>query len=226
MRQATSLGIWHIGKFEMTTIETLNQKILRIGDAAPNFSARSTKGQISLSDYSGRWLILFSHPADFTPVCTTEFIALTKAARKFEKQGCSLLGLSVDSLFSHLAWIRTINERFDVKIDFPILEDPSMAVGRAYGMIDENSQDSATMRSSYYIDPNGIVRAIMTYPHNVGRSVNEMLRLLSALQATDVTGNLAPEGWVSSQPMLKPPPEMLSSDTQIDDWFSLSATDR
>lgn len=205
----------------MTSDDILNQSPLRIGDPAPNFSARSTKGQVSLSDYSGSWLIFFSHPADFTPVCTTEFVAMAKAAKKFEEQNCSLLGLSVDSLFSHLAWVRIINERFEVQIDFPILEDPSMVVGRAYGMIDENSQDSATMRSSYYIDPDGIIRAIVTYPHNVGRSVDEMLRLLVALQAADETGNLAPEGWVDGQPMLKPPPEILSGDSDVDDWFCL-----
>lgn len=206
----------------MTMPETLNQKPLRIGDIAPNFTARSTKGQISLSDYAGRWLIFFSHPADFTPVCTTEFVAMAEAVNKFEKLGCALLGVSVDSLFSHLAWVKAINARFDVKIDFPILEDPNMAVGRAYAMIDENAQDSATMRSLYYIDPTAVIRAIATYPYNVGRSVDEMLRLLLALQVADATGKLAPEGWISGQPMLNPPPEILSDDTQVDDWFTLT----
>jgi len=192
---------------------------LRIGDRAPDFQTRSTQGPIKLSDYRGRWVIFFSHPADFTPVCTTEFVALAKAASEFESLDCGLLGLSVDSLFAHLAWLREIEARFGEAIDFPILEDPSMVIGRAYGMIDEQTSDSAAMRSSYFIDPDGIIRAITTYPHNVGRSVPEMLRLVTALQAADQTGNLAPEGWCKGEKMLAPPPENLSAETGKSDWF-------
>ena len=129
-----------------------------LGDAAPNFTARSTSGQLALADYRGRWLVFFSHPADFTPVCTTEFIAFAKRQADFDKLECSLLGLSVDSLYSHLAWVRAIEAHFGVAIGFPIVEDPSMAIGRAYGMIDAAAQDSAAVRATYIIDPEGIVR--------------------------------------------------------------------
>ena len=108
----------------------------RIGDEAPAFSCRSTRGEVQLSDYRGRWLAFFSHPADFTPVCTSEFVAFAEAAGEFDAIGCALLGLSVDSLFSHLAWVRAIEERFGLKIPFPVCEDPSMAIARAYGMLD------------------------------------------------------------------------------------------
>ena len=197
---------------------------LRIGDTAPDFRARTTMGDKSLSDFRGRWLIFFSHPADFTPVCTTEFIALSKASTDFEQADCALLGLSVDSLYSHLAWLRAIEEQFATKICFPVVEDPSMAVGRAYGMIDDNAVDSTAVRATYFIDPEGVVRAIMTYPYNVGRSVAEMLRLLQALQAVSDGQNGAPENWRPGQALLLPP--ILTPDiaTAGGDWFCQTAT--
>ncbi|NJM50345.1 MAG: peroxiredoxin [Sphingomonadales bacterium] len=197
-----------------------NAAALRIGDVAPNFSARSTKGPVELSIYRGQWVIFFSHPADFTPVCTSEFIGLAKASDAFAQAKCALIGLSVDSLFSHIAWLAEIKKRFDVSIDFPILEDPSMAIGRAYGMIDENSRDSAAMRSVYYIDPKGFIRAITSYPHNVGRNVEEMLRLLRGLQKVDETGLLVPEGWDGTGRLLQPPPESLEHGAATVDWFA------
>lgn len=191
---------------------------LRIGDAAPDFEARTTHGPVRLSDYRGRWLVFFSHPADFTPVCTTEFVALARHHERFEAMGCALLGLSVDSLYSHFAWVRAIEERFDVRISFPIVEDPSMAVGRAFGMIDENASDSAAMRTSYFIDPAGMIRATTCYPHNVGRSVDEMIRLLAALQLTDEKQVLTPEGWQPGDDVLAIP-ALDPSVSQDDDWF-------
>ncbi|MFC4292097.1 peroxiredoxin [Sphingorhabdus arenilitoris] len=196
-----------------------NSAVLRIGDMAPNFFARSTVGQVHLSSYRGQWVIFFSHPANFTPVCTSEFVGLAKAASDFAEAGCALIGLSVDSLYSHIAWLTEIERRFGLAIDFPILEDPSMAIGRAYGMIDENSRDSAAMRSTYFIDPEGIIRAVTTYPHNVGRSVEEMLRLLRGLQKVDETGLLIPEGWDGSGRLLQPPPESLQGGNGNSDWF-------
>lgn len=195
---------------------------VRIGDTAPDFRARTTMGEKNLSDFRGRWLIFFSHPADFTPVCTTEFIALAKASADFDAAGCALLGLSVDSLYSHLAWVRAIEEQFATKIGFPIVEDPSMAVGRAYGMIDDTAVDSTAVRSTYFIDPEGIVRAITTYPYNVGRSVAEMLRLLQALQAVSGGQNVAPENWQPGQALLLPP--ALTADNMVGrgDWFCQS----
>lgn len=191
---------------------------LRIGHAAPDFSARTTAGDVTLSQYRGKWLVLFSHPADFTPVCTTEFIALAKAADRFAALDCALLGLSVDSLFSHTAWMRAIREAFGVTISFPVIEDPSMAVGRAFGMIDETSQDSAAIRSTYFIDPEGVIRAITTYPHNVGRSVDEMLRIVAALQRAAGDKVLTPEGWQPGDEVLLPPSTANGDETDAD-WF-------
>ena len=192
---------------------------LRIGDVAPDFEARTTHGPVRLSDYRGRWLVFFSHPADFTPVCTTEFAALARQQDKFEAMDCALLGLSVDSLYAHLAWVRAIEERFDVTISFPIVEDPSMAVGHAFGMIDENAADSAAMRTSYFIDPAGVIRATTCYPHNVGRSVDEMIRMLAALQLTDEKDVLTPEGWLPGDDVLTLPPLSDQPVRQADDWF-------
>jgi peroxiredoxin (alkyl hydroperoxide reductase subunit C) len=192
---------------------------IRIGEKAPDFSARTTLGERSLSEYRGQWLIFFSHPADFTPVCTTEFIALAKSAEDFGSAGCALLGLSVDSIYAHIAWITAIKHKFGIHVPFPIIEDPSMAIGRAYGMIDDAAADSAAVRSTYFIDPEGVIRAITTYPHNVGRSVSEMLRLLRALQATQGGEALAPEGWQPGDRLLALP-IIGSTDISVDDdWF-------
>ena len=192
---------------------------LRIGDTAPEFRARTTRGEVALSDYRGRWLVFFSHPADFTPVCTTEFVALAKAADKFAEMDCALLGLSVDSLYSHIAWVKAMKQAFGVSVDFPIVEDPSMAVGRAYGMIDETTQDSSSIRSSYFIDPDGIVRAITTYPYNVGRNVDEMLRIVAALQRADRDTVLTPEGWRPGDAVLVPPADTIDAASDMAEWF-------
>lgn len=199
---------------------------LRIGDAAPDFVARTTQGEVKLSGYRKRWLLFFSHPADFTPVCTTEFVALAQAAEGFAALDCALLGLSVDSLFSHLAWLRAIQENFGVAVNFPLVEDPSMAVGRAYGMVDEAAPDSATVRASYFIDPQGIIRATTWYPHNVGRSVEEMLRLLAALQATAEDRAMAPEGWRHGEPLMAPPATSMAEMQGSADWFCHKAAQK
>lgn len=188
---------------------------LRIGMPAPDFCARSTHGDIRLSDLRGRWVLLFSHPADFTPVCSTEFVALARRCGDFSALDCQLIGLSVDSLYAHLAWARELEALFEQPITFPILEDPTMAIGRAYGMIDETSADSTTMRSSFFIDPAGTIRAITCYPHNVGRSVDEMLRLLRALIEADRRDVLTGEGWQPGEPCLIAP----QTDYRGADWF-------
>jgi peroxiredoxin (alkyl hydroperoxide reductase subunit C) len=175
----------------------------RMNDAAPGFTTRSTAGTITLSGYRGRWLVFFSHPADFTPVCTSEFIAFAKAQPDFDRLDCALLGLSVDSLHAHIAWIRDIQERFGVKVTFPILEDSSMVIARAYGMLDNAAPSSATVRATYVIDPAGIIRAIVWYPMNVGRSVKELLRLVAALQAADREDASTPEGWQPGQNLVE-----------------------
>lgn len=195
---------------------------LRLGDVAPNFTARSTRGVVSLDDYRGRWLALFSHPADFTPVCTSEFVAIARAHDRFADLGCELMALSVDSLFSHLAWIRAIKDRFDVVVDFPIIEDPTLEIARAYGMIGRDAIDAASVRTTYFLDPDGILRASTCYPASVGRSVEEMLRLVSALQRVQAGDVLAPEGWTPGADLLAVPShaleDVLAAPTGSD-WF-------
>ena len=183
-----------------------NIPLPRPGQVAPAFTARTTLGERKLEDFRGRWVVFFSHPADFTPVCTSEFVALAKAAERFGALNCDLLALSVDSLFSHLAWVLSIEQTFGVSVTFPIIEDPSMAVARAYGMLDAASGDSAAVRATYFIDPAGIIRALTWYPMTNGRSVEEMLRLLAALQATDESGDSTPEGWQPGEPLLQTAP--------------------
>lgn len=198
---------------------------LRIGDVAPDFTARTTQGARRLSDYRGQWLIFFSHPADFTPVCTTEFIGIQQAGERLAAMNCALLGLSVDSLYAHHAWLRAIETGFGVTIGFPVVEDPSMAIGRAYGMIDEQAESSAAMRCTYFIDPKGVVRAITVYPHNVGRSVDEMLRLLSALQRADTGDVMTPEGWQPGQDLLRAPDPEQAPAADETDWFCRKVPD-
>ena len=183
---------------------------LRIGEKAPVFRARSTKGEVSLDQYLGQWLVFFSHPADFTPVCTSEFVALSRAAPHFATLGCALLGLSVDSLYAHVAWVRTIREGFGIEVPFPIVEDASMVIGRAYGMIEDGALDSSSMRASYFIDPDGIIRAIAWYPLTVGRSVEEMLRLVAALQRAASGEVMTPEGWRPGDDLLLPPDQTMA----------------
>ena len=175
-------------------------------DVAPGFTARTTMGEISLSDYRGKWLLLFSHPADFTPVCTSEFVAFSRAAGSFAALGCELLALSVDSLFSHLAWIRSIREQFGVAVPFPIIEDPSMAIARAYGMVAPNAPDASLVRAAFVIDPEGTIRALSWYPMTTGRNVAELLRLVAALQMADAHDVSTPEGWQPGQDVILHPP--------------------
>ena len=179
--------------------------VVRIGDVAPNFVARSTRGPFELSALRGQWVVLFSHPADFTPVCTSEFIAMAKAQERFDELGAVLAGFSIDTLFSHFAWLRTIRDEFGVEVGFPVIEDPTMVVARAYGMVGDDALDASAVRSTYVIDPDGVVQAINTYPTNVGRSVDELLRLIAALKATWHSSNLAPAGWQKGEPLLKLP---------------------
>lgn len=195
---------------------------LRLNDKAPGFAARSTTGDVTLSSYRGRWLLFFSHPADFTSVCTSEFIALAKAQAKFEKLDCDLLGLSVDSLYSHVAWLRDIERSFGVKVRFPLIEDTAMVIAKAYGMLDASSGNSGTVRATYVIDPEGVIRAIVWYPMNVGRSVDELLRLLEALQTSERECALTPEGWHPGDALVEPAAASIDDTEQMADgqsWY-------
>ena len=178
---------------------------LMIGSPAPLFTARSTKGMRSLADYRGRWLLLFSHPADFTPVCTSEFLGFTRLFERFQAIRCDLLALSVDSLYAHVAWVRAIASEFGVEVPFPILEDPSMAIAGAYGMIHAGARDSSTVRATFVIDPDGIIRAMIWYPMSTGRSIQEILRLVQALQTSDAEAVSTPEGWLPGDEVIEVP---------------------
>jgi len=195
---------------------------LRIGDIAPDFEARSTAGPVKLSDHRGRWLILFSHPADFTPVCTTEFIQLARSADEFAVRDCALMALSIDSLFAHFAWLRIIRDKFNIEVRFPIVEDPTLVIGQAYGMVAPKDNDSATVRTTFFIDPDGVIRAMNCYPANMGRSIPEMLRMIDALQAIDCEGGLTPANWKSGDPLLLPPSHDIDDvygANDVTDWF-------
>jgi peroxiredoxin 2/4 len=197
---------------------------LRLGDEAPLFQARSTFGPVSLEDYRGHWLLFFSHPADFTPVCTSEFVSLARAFEDFARLDCRLLALSIDSLHAHLAWTHAIETEFGVKVPFPIVEDPSMAVAKAYGMLDETAVDTATVRATYFIDPNGSIRASSWYPMNIGRSVDELLRTLAALRRVEAGDALTPEGWHPGDDVLLPPANT-QAEMQNARWFCRTKKD-
>ncbi|UTW54642.1 peroxiredoxin [Kordiimonas sp. SCSIO 12610] len=212
----------------MTNSETEETNVVQpqalIDALAPDFEARTTLGLVKRSDYLGRWLVFFSHPADFTPVCTSEFVAFQEASDKFSELNCDLLGLSVDSLYAHIAWVRDIEERFGVRITFPIIEDISMAVSRTFGMIHDQSTTTAAVRSVFFIDPKGYIRAMIHYPMNIGRSVDEILRVLAALQITDEKKIATPEGWTPGTKTVLPPPlDQDEADTRTGDeggaWY-------
>lgn len=186
----------------------------RLNEPAPDFVSDSTHGVIRLEDYAGRWLLLFSHPADFTPVCTTEFIAFAGAQERFAKLGCELLGLSIDSKYAHIAWLRNIQEKFGVSVGFPVLEDLSMRVAHAYGMIQPGASDTSAVRATFIIDPDGILRAMVYYPMTNGRSIEEFLRLLQALQTSAEHDIATPAGWMPGDSVIVPPPRSLEEASQ------------
>jgi peroxiredoxin (alkyl hydroperoxide reductase subunit C) len=173
---------------------------------APDFEAVTTHGVKKLSDYHGKWLVLFSHPADFTPVCTTEFMAFAKRHDEFQALNTELLGLSIDSHYAHLAWIRNIKEKFGVDIPFPIIADLSMDVANSYGMVQPGASDTSAVRATFVIDDQGVLRAMVYYPMTNGRSIDEFLRLVTALQTSDANGVATPEGWQPGDMVIVPPP--------------------
>ena len=205
----------------------------RINEHAPDFHAQTTFGPRSLADYKGKWLVLFSHPADFTPVCTTEFIGFAKAADEFRAINVELLGLSIDSIYSHLAWVQNIKEKFGTEIPFPIIEDLSMNVARAYGMIHPGASDTSAVRATFIIDDKGILRAMVYYPMTNGRSVDEILRLVQGLQYSLANGVATPEGWRPGDRVLVGAPKTvaelearLTEGLETTDWyFSMKKTD-
>ncbi len=169
----------------------------RIGDPAPAYEAQTTMGPIKFpEDFQGQWLVFFSHPADFTPVCTTEFMGFAKLHEEFQKRNVQLLGLSIDSTFSHIAWVMNIKEKMGVDIPFPIVADVDGKVARLYGMLHPGESSTVTVRAVFVIDPNGKIRAIIYYPLSAGRNMREILRLIDALQTADKYGVATPADWV------------------------------
>ena len=179
---------------------------VRIGMQAPEFEADTTYGRISLTDYRGKWVVLFSHPGDFTPVCTTEMIAFSRANQEFQSRNACLLGLSVDSNSSHLAWMYDIYIRTGIKITFPIIADRNGAIARKYGMISSDISNVETVRNVFIIDPEGIIRLILVYPMNVGRCIPEILRSLDALKISNECKGATPANWMLGGPIINPIP--------------------
>jgi len=211
-------------------------RIPLIGDDAPTFTAKTTQGEINFpQDYKGKWAILFSHPADFTPVCTTEFMTFAKLMPQFKALNCELIGLSIDSIYSHIAWLRTIKEKIefkgmkDIEVTFPVIEDLKMDVSRKFGMVQPAASTTQAVRAVFFIDPESKVRALVYYPLSNGRNFQEVLRLLIAMQTSDAKGVATPADWVPGDDVIVPPPgscgsakdrvDQAGSDYYCLDWF-------
>ncbi|MCE5249030.1 peroxiredoxin [bacterium] len=179
----------------------------RLGAPAPQFEAVTTHGTLRLEDYKGSWLILFSHPADFTPVCTTEFIGFAQIQSKLRELNCELLGLSVDSVTAHIAWVRNIEEKLGQKIEFPVIADLNKEVATLYGMIMPGESKTETSRCVFVIDDKQIIRAMIYYPLSTGRNMDEMIRVVQALQTTDKHGVATPANWRPGDKVIIPPPK-------------------
>jgi peroxiredoxin 2/4 len=182
----------------------------RIGDKAPDFEANTTHGPLQFSAYAkDSWVILFSHPADFTPVCTTELSEFAKEGPWFAARNTKLMGESIDSIHSHVAWVQNVREHTGVYLDFPIIADIDMKVALLYGMLHENTSATASVRAVFFIDPKGIIRLIMYYPLNVGRNMDEIKRVLEAMQTADTHGCALPVNWRKGDAVIVPPPKTL-----------------
>jgi peroxiredoxin 2/4 len=218
-----------------TTTEA-GARIPLIGEEAPAFTAETTQGMIHFpEDYKGKWVVLFSHPADFTPVCTTEFMTFARLMPQFESLNCRLIGLSIDSTYSHIAWLRTIEEKIKyrgmehVEVRFPVISDLKMEVAKKYGMLQPAAADTKAVRAVFFIDPHAKIRALVYYPLSNGRNFHEILRLLIAMQTSDAHQCATPADWEPGDDVIIPPPgscgvakdrvERAGKDYQCLDWF-------
>lgn len=182
----------------------------RIGDDAPDFDAVTTHGKLRFSEYiDGKWALLFSHPADFTPVCTTEMSGFALEKARFKKLDTKLLGLSIDSIHSHLAWVNNVHKNTGIYLDFPIIADIDMKVAKLYGMLQPNESETAAVRAVFFIDPYQKIRLIMYYPLNVGRNMDEIIRCIEALQTSDAHKVALPLNWKKGDKVIIPPPKTL-----------------
>ena len=205
-------------------------RIPRINEAAPDFQAKSTHGVIRLSDYTsrGKWVLLFSHPADFTPVCTTEFVEFARKYPEFEKRNVQLIGVSVDSVPAHIAWLRNIEQHFSVRVEFPVIADLDQKVAAGYGLVHEAVSDTAAVRAVFFIDPKQNVRALLYYPQSLGRNIAEIIRVFDALQTADANAVSTPANWEPGKPVIVPPPQTKADaetrvksngDLKVKDWY-------
>ncbi len=200
-------------RFIMETIQQNNAVSMpRIGEKAPSFKAVTTQGEINFPEqYEGSWVILFSHPADFTPVCTSEFMTFASMEQQFADANCKLVGLSVDGLYSHIAWLRTIKEKIEykgmknVEVKFPLIEDITMEVAKKYGMIQPGESSTKAVRAVFFVDPKGVIRTILYYPLSLGRNFDELYRVTIALQAADAFSVAMPADWRPGDDVIVPP---------------------
>lgn len=203
-------------------MENTNEKVMtmpRIGDIAPDFEALTTTGKIKFSDFAkDKWIVMFSHPADFTPVCTTEMSGFAERQGEFDALNTELIGLSIDSIHSHLAWVNNVREKTGVYFRFPIIADLDMKVSKLYGMLQPNESETAAVRAVFFIDPKKKIRLVMYYPLNVGRNMDEILRALTALQFSDEHKVAIPLNWRPGDKVIVPPPKTLEEmDARIAD---------
>ena len=211
----------------MTAETNVTTQIPKIGDRAPDFQANSSKGPISLKDYKGKWVVLFSHPADFTPVCTTEFIEFARRYEEFEQRNAQLVGLSIDSVYSHIAWLLQMEKIYGVEVKFPVIADLNMNVAHLYGLIHERANATSTVRAVFFIDPEGVVRALIYYPASTGRNISEILRVLDSLTYADSFMIATPADWKAGNDVIVPQPATLEAakdrlkdkNLLVKDWF-------
>ena len=220
-------------------MENQSYPMPRIGDMAPAFTAQTTQGAINFpADFKGKWIILFSHPADFTPVCTSEFITFGSMQKEFEALNCQLVGLSIDGLPSHIAWLRTIKDRInwkgmkEVDVQFPLIDDITMNVAKKYGMIQPGESETKAVRAVFFIDPKGVIRTIIYYPLALGRNFDEIKRVLIGLQTIDNYGVALPADWRPGDEVIVPAPStmkavdkrVIEKDMHCYDWFFCTKT--
>lgn len=220
-------------------MENQSYPMPRIGDMAPEFTAQTTQGPINFpADYKGKWIILFSHPADFTPVCTSEFMTFGSMQKEFDALNCQLVGLSIDGLPSHIAWLRTIKDRInwkgmkEVDVQFPLIDDITMNVAKNYGMIQPGESETKAVRAVFFIDPKGVIRTIIYYPLALGRNFDEIKRVLIGLQTVDNYGVALPADWRPGDEVIVPAPSTMKAvDKRVDDkdmhcydWFFCTKT--
>ena len=211
-------------------VQNVPARLPRINEPAPQFEAKSTHGVIRLSDYTakGKWVLVFSHPADFTPVCTTEFVEFARHYEDFEKRNVQLIGVSIDSVYSHIAWVRNIEQNFQVEVKFPVVADLDQKVARSFGMVHEAVSDTAAVRAVFFIDPKGTVRALMYYPLSLGRNIEEIVRVFDALQTADANACATPANWRPGERVIVPAPLTqqdaearlaASNGYEVKDWY-------